>query len=96
MPRSPVHIEPTIDLDATTRIEEYDVTIGLHGTASKLVPTFRSEPPLPEADVISLLAQGRTQQEQSVYSSEQSAAGVNGTTDSLLGCFFNDTVSSVI
>ncbi len=93
---NPVHIEPVIDLDATTRIEEYNVTIGLHGTASKLTPTFRSEPPLPEADVISLLAQGRTQQEQSVYSTEQSAAGVNGTTDALLGSALNATVSSRI
>ncbi len=93
---NPVHIEPVIDLDATTRIEEYDVTIGLHGTASKLTPTFRSEPPLPEADVISLLAQGRTQQEQSIYSSEQAAAGVNGTTDALLGSALNATVSSRI
>ncbi len=93
---NPVHIEPTIDLDATTRIEEYDVTIGLHGTANKLKPTFRSEPPLPEADVISLLAQGRTQEEQSIYSSEQSAAGVNGTTDALLSGALNATVSSRI
>lgn len=93
---NPVKIEPTIDLDATTRIEEYDVTIGLHGTASKLTPTFRSEPPLPEADVISLLAQGRTQEEQSIYSSQQSAAGVNGTTNALLSGALNATVSSRI
>jgi translocation and assembly module TamB len=93
---NPVRIEPVIDLDATTRIEEYDVTIGLHGTASKLTPTFRSEPPLPEADVISLLAQGRTQEEQSIYSSQQQAAGVNGTTDALLSGALNATVSNRI
>ncbi len=91
---NPVHIEPTIDLDATARIEEYDVTIGLHGNIDKLAPTFRSEPPLPEADVISLLAQGRTQEEQSIYSSEQSAAGVNGTTNALLSGALNATVSN--
>jgi translocation and assembly module TamB len=93
---NPVRIEPVIDLDATTRIEEYDVTIGLHGTTSKLTPTFRSEPPLPEADVISLLAQGRTQEEQSIYSSQQQAAGVNGTTDALLSGALNATVSNRI
>jgi translocation and assembly module TamB len=93
---NPVKIEPTIDLDATTRIEEYDVTIGLHGTTSKLTPTFRSEPPLPEADVISLLTQGRTQEEQSIYSSQQAAAGVNGTTNALLSGALNATVSSRI
>ena len=93
---NPVKIEPTIDLDATTRIEEYDVTIGLHGTASKLAPSFRSEPPLPEADVISLLSQGRTQEEQSIYSSQQAAAGVNGTTNALLSGALNATVSNRI
>ena len=93
---NPVKIEPTIDLDATTRIEEYDVTIGLHGTSSKLAPTFRSEPPLPESDVISLLASGRTQEEASIYSSQQAAAGVNGTTNALLSGALNATVSSRI
>jgi translocation and assembly module TamB len=93
---NPVKIEPVIDLDATTRIEEYDVTIGLHGTASKLTPTFRSEPPLPEADVISLLAQGRTQEEQSIYNTQQQQAGVNGTTNALLSGALNATVSSRI
>ena len=93
---NPIKIEPTIDLDATTRIEEYDVTIGLHGTADKLQPSFRSEPPLPEADVISLLASGRTQEEASIYSSQQQAAGVNGTTNALLSGALNATVSSRI
>jgi translocation and assembly module TamB len=93
---NPVKIEPVIDLDATTRIEEYDVTIGLHGTASKLTPTFRSEPPLPEADVISLLAQGRTQEEQSIYNTQQQQAGVNGTANAVLSGALNATVSSRI
>jgi translocation and assembly module TamB len=93
---NPVKIEPMIDMDVTTRIEEYDVTIGLHGTASKLTPTFRSEPPLPESDVISLLAQGRTQQEQSIYSTQQQAAGVSGTTNALLSGALNATVSNRI
>ena len=53
---NPVMIQPIIDIDATTRVEEYDVTIGLHGNLSNLTPTFRSEPPLAQADVISLLA----------------------------------------
>ena len=43
---NPVMIQPIIDIDATTRVEEYDVTIGLHGNLSQLTPTFRSEPPL--------------------------------------------------
>ena len=29
---NPVRIEPMIDLNATARVEDYDITLGLHGT----------------------------------------------------------------
>jgi translocation and assembly module TamB len=91
---NPVRIDPVIDLDASTRVEEYDVTVGLHGNSSHLTPTFRSEPPLPQADVISLLALGRTQQEQQLYSQQEQQPGSNSTTDALLGGALNATVSN--
>jgi translocation and assembly module TamB len=87
---NPVMIEPIIDIDATTRVEEYDVTIGLHGNLSQLKPTFRSEPPLPQADVISLLALGRTQEEQAL----QQGQATDSTTNALLGGALNAAVSS--
>ncbi|MBW4027213.1 MAG: hypothetical protein HIU93_07385 [Acidobacteria bacterium] len=93
---NPVRIEPVIDLDATTHVEDYEITIGLHGTTSKLSPTFRSEPPLSEQDIFSLLAMGRTQQEQQIYSQAQQQAGVNSTADALLGGAINATLSSRI
>jgi translocation and assembly module TamB len=91
---NPVRIEPLIDLDATARVEDYDITIGLHGTPSNLSPTFRSEPPLSQQDIFSLLAMGRTQEEQQIYSMQQQQAGVNSTADALLGGALNATVSS--
>lgn len=93
---NPVRINPTIDLSATARVEDYDITIGLTGTAAKPVPTFRSEPPLSQQDIFSLLALGRTQEEQRIYSNMQSQAGVNSTADALLGGALNATVSSRI
>lgn len=93
---NPVHINPTLDLSATAHVEDYDITIGLTGTAAKPVPTFRSEPPLSEQDIFSLLALGRTQEEQAIYSTMQSQAGVNSTADALLGGALNATVSSRI
>ena len=33
---NPVRIDPIIDLDATARVENYDITIGLHGTINDL------------------------------------------------------------
>jgi translocation and assembly module TamB len=91
---NPVKIEPFIDIDATTRVEEYDVTIGLHGNINQLTPTFRSEPPLPQADVISLLALGRTQEEQALYSQQEQSVGVNSTTNALLGGALTAAVDS--
>jgi translocation and assembly module TamB len=91
---NPIHIDPVIDLDVTARVQDYDIGIGLHGTLSKLNLTYRSEPPLPEADVFALLALGRTQEEQQIYSQEQQAAGGNTAADALLGGALNATVSS--
>ena len=91
---NPVRIDPTIDLDATARVENYDITIGLHGTANKLSVSYRSEPPLPQADVIALLALGRTQEEQGMYTQQQQNQGTNATTNALLGGALNATVSN--
>jgi translocation and assembly module TamB len=91
---NPVRIQPNIDLDATARVEDYDITLGLHGTTDKYNLTYRSEPPLPEADVIALLALGRTQDEQRAYSAQQQQAGDNPMTDALLGGALNATVSN--
>jgi translocation and assembly module TamB len=91
---NPVNIDPIIDVDATTRISEYDVTVSVHGPSSHLTPTFRSEPPLPQTDVISLLALGRTQDEQQAYAQEQQQAGADSTSNALLGGALNAAVSS--
>ena len=92
---NPVRIEPNIDLDASARVEDYDIILGLHGTPGRLKVTYRSEPPLPETDVISLLTQGQTTEEQSVYvQQQQQQAGDNPETAMLLGGALNATVSN--
>lgn len=91
---NPVRIDPAIDLDATARVENYDITIGLHGTATNLKPTYRSEPPLSESDIFALLALGRTQEEAQLYQEKQLQAGTDPTTSALLGGALNATVSN--
>jgi len=91
---NPVRIEPAIDLNATAHVEDYDITLGLHGTPDKLAVTYRSDPPLPEADVVALLALGRTESQQRLFTQQQEQAGANPTTDALLGGALNATVSS--
>ena len=93
---NPVRIEPTIDLSATAHVEDYDISLGLHGSPQKLSVTYRSDPPLPEADVVALLALGHTASQQRLYTQQQEQAISNPTTDALLGGALNATVSSRI
>jgi translocation and assembly module TamB len=91
---NPVRIDPVIDIDATAHVENYDITVGVHGTASNFKPTYRSEPPLSEADVFNLLALGRTQEEAQLYQEQQVQQGTDPTTSALLGGALNASVSS--
>ena len=91
---NPVRIDPIIDIDAVARVENYDITIGVHGTTTSLKPTYRSEPPLSEADIFNLLALGRTQEEAQLYSEQQTQAGTDPATSALLGGALNATVSN--
>ncbi len=93
---NPVRIDPTIDMDATARVENYDITVGLQGTMSNLKSTYRSEPPLSEADIFALLALGRTQAEAQLYQEQQMQSGENSTSSALLGGALNETVSNRI
>ncbi len=56
---NPTRIEPFFDIEAETRIrvptQTFRVNVGLTGTMNSMSPTFNSDPPLPEVDIISLL-----------------------------------------
>jgi translocation and assembly module TamB len=45
-------------LSAVTRRRNYQVTLELSGTRERLAASFRSDPPLPELEVLALLAAG--------------------------------------
>ncbi len=90
---NPVTIAPEIDLEATAQVQNYDIIITLHGPPSKLEISYRSEPPLTQADVLALLALGRTNEQAAMYG-EQQQAGANLTTEALLGGALNAAVSS--
>ncbi|MGC2321111.1 MAG: translocation/assembly module TamB domain-containing protein [Terriglobales bacterium] len=63
---SPTTIAPVIDLEATARVRDYDISLGVHGAVAHPHINYRSDPPLPTSDIIALLALGRTQ-EQAMY-----------------------------
>jgi translocation and assembly module TamB len=90
---NPVTISPQINLEASARVQNYDIIISLHGPPSKLDISYRSEPPLTQADVLALLALGRTNEQATMYG-EQQQAGANLTSEALLGGALNAAVSS--
>ncbi len=89
---NPVRIDPILDVEATTRVRDFDITIGLHGTLEKLTTTYRSDPPLSSDDIIALLAFGRTQEE-SFASGRTSSLG-EGAGGMVLGSLINQQVSN--
>jgi translocation and assembly module TamB len=60
---NPVRIEPQFDLEARTTVKGYRINLLLRGTPANIQPEFRSEPPLPVLDLITLLSTGATSSE---------------------------------
>ncbi len=89
----PVRIDPVLDIEASTRVRDYDITIGLHGTLERLNTTYRSDPPLSSEDIVALLAFGRTQQESAMNAAPQSGFAESAS-GALLGQAINQAVSN--
>ncbi len=72
---NPFRLDPVLNVEATSVISQYQVTINFSGPASRLSLNYRSDPPLPDSDIVALLALGTTGQESALRS--QSAGGQN-------------------
>ncbi len=67
---NPFRTQANVDLEATTRIQRYDLTIDVSGPLENARLSFRSEPPLPSQEILTLLALG--------YSHSEESMGVSG------------------
>ena len=90
---NPVTTTPVLDLQATTRVRDYDVTLNLNGQIDRPNVTYRSEPPLPTSDIIGLLAFGSTTEESAQLNQSQSAFN-SETSSAILSAALNATVSN--
>lgn len=90
----PIRIDPILDVVATTRVRDYDITIGLHGSIEKLNATYRSDPPLSSDEIIALLAFGRTQQESSMSATIPNMGFAQSASNAVLGQAINSTVGN--
>jgi translocation and assembly module TamB len=90
---NPVTTTPVLDLQATTRVRDYDITLNLNGPIDRPNVTYRSEPPLPTADIIGLLAFGQASEESAQLNQSQSSFS-SETSNAILSAALNATVSN--
>ncbi|HZQ20365.1 MAG TPA: translocation/assembly module TamB domain-containing protein [Terriglobales bacterium] len=94
---NPAVTTPFLDLEAVTRIRDYDVTLSLTGDISKpngLKVNYRSDPPLPTADIIALLAFGQTTEESAQLQQTNQSAFSQQASSAMLAAALNATLNN--
>ena len=89
----PVAIRPQLNLQASSHVRNYDLNITVTGTPDRLLVNYRSEPPLPQSDIIALLALGRTNEESQQL---QQQSGPNPFTDAASTLIINQAINSTV
>jgi translocation and assembly module TamB len=93
---NPVTIQPILNLEASTHVRNYDLAITVTGTPDQpggLRVNYRSEPPLPQSDIIALLALGRTGEESEQL---QQQSGQTPFTDEATALIINQAINSTV
>lgn len=92
---NPTHTEPTIDVAATTRVRDYDITLRFSGEPSRGLKTnYSSDPPLPAPDIINLLAFGQTREQAQIEATEGTNTMTETVSNAILGQAINNAVSN--
>ncbi len=63
---NPFRTLPILGVEAQTRIQRYDLTVNVAGPFDRLKIAYRSDPPLPTEDIVSLLAFGYARRPESM------------------------------
>jgi translocation and assembly module TamB len=64
----PNQTHPVLNVTVSTIIQQYNLTLTMRGPLDKLTTAYVSDPPLPTADIINLVARGKTTEEQNASS----------------------------
>jgi len=89
---NPNETHPVMNVSVTTTVEQYNLTLTMRGPLDKLTTSYVSDPPLATADVINLVARGKTTQESTASSqstdsmiASQAAGQVSSSVQKLAG-----------
>lgn len=77
---NPLRLDPVLNVEATTTIGQNQITINFSGPASHLTLAYRSDPPLPDSDIVALLALGSTGESSALRSSTSTTSQSFGAT----------------
>jgi translocation and assembly module TamB len=80
---NPFRLDPVLNVEATTTIQQYEITLNFSGPSSKLALAYRSDPPLPANDIVALLALGRPSAEAMGRTGGTSQSATSGATSIL-------------
>jgi translocation and assembly module TamB len=86
---NPTRTEPNVNASISTTIQEYNIAMRLEGTLDRLRTSYSSDPALPPADIINLLAFGKTQE-----ASAASTATTNQTAEQAIASQVSGQVTS--
>jgi translocation and assembly module TamB len=88
----PNQTNPVLNVSVSTIVEQYNLTLNLRGPFDKLTTSYESDPPLPTADIINLIARGKTTRESAASSqstdsmiASQAASQFTGSVQKLAG-----------
>lgn len=76
--KNPFRTQAALDLEAQTRVQHYDLILTVTGPSDRPKIAYRSDPPLPSSDVLSLLALGYSRQEQEMSAGASQTLGTVG------------------
>ncbi len=63
---NPFRTQPILALEAQTRVQRYDLVVSISGPFDRLKISYRSDPPLPAEDIVTLLAFGYAPQQEAM------------------------------
>ena len=72
---NPVQTEPVVDVYVETTVRQYEITLNFVGPVERLRTNYTSVPPLSPADIINLLAFGKTTEEAAAQGSTPASVG---------------------
>jgi translocation and assembly module TamB len=92
---NPFETVPVLDLEATTRVDRYDLTLRVTGPADRPNISYRSDPPLSTPNILALLAFGYSSQDQLLDTTGHSAFGAQSANVVLSQALSNQTTSRI-